>query len=284
MASSFRDVFPQSSTELLNFFPSSRLPHAAWTLLAGFTLSENQSPPTLFAICTAYEVSLAFFLDCLTLKFNHHWSSCFCLVSRRCPVQILASTPTIYLMPRLRMGGAIPPHRLYSFTVKTLSFLYVFFMHSAVLFIVINYYIWYPVYTAAILTCTISGYAVKPVLNGILSLAENQSPDYLRFEYLRYIYRNLPEAEQKPVSCSSVLGRFHCILNLSHSTTGSPDSLVGITICYGLDAPGIESRWGGGINFQCSTGRPRGPILLYNVYRVFSGDKAAGESCRLPTF
>jgi hypothetical protein len=52
-----------------------------------------------------------------------------------------------------------------------------------------------------------------------------------------------------------------------------PGSVVGIATAYGLDGPGIESRWGGEI-FRTCPDRPRGPpSLLYNEYRVFPGDK-----------
>ena len=55
------------------------------------------------------------------------------------------------------------------------------------------------------------------------------------------------------------------------------NSEVGITTRYGLDGPGIESRWGGEI-FRIRPDRPWGSsTLLYNGYRVFPGGKAAGE-------
>ena len=51
------------------------------------------------------------------------------------------------------------------------------------------------------------------------------------------------------------------------------DSSVGIATRYGLDGPGIESRWGR--DFP-----PWGPPnVLYNGYRVFPGGKAAGAWC-----
>jgi len=51
------------------------------------------------------------------------------------------------------------------------------------------------------------------------------------------------------------------------------DSSVGIPTGYGLDGPGIESRWGGEI-FPTYPDRPWGPpSLLYNGYRVFPGGK-----------
>jgi hypothetical protein len=52
-----------------------------------------------------------------------------------------------------------------------------------------------------------------------------------------------------------------------------PGSSVGIVTGYGLDGPGIESRWGGEI-FRTRPDRPWGPpSLLYNGYRVFPGGK-----------
>ena len=45
-----------------------------------------------------------------------------------------------------------------------------------------------------------------------------------------------------------------------------------ITTCYGLDGPGIESRWGE--IFRTCPDRPWGPpSLLYNGYRVVPGGK-----------
>ena len=61
------------------------------------------------------------------------------------------------------------------------------------------------------------------------------------------------------------------------------DRSVGIATCYGLDGPGIESRWGGEI-FRTRPDRPWGlPSLLYSRYRVFHGGKAAGAWCWLTT-
>jgi hypothetical protein len=52
-----------------------------------------------------------------------------------------------------------------------------------------------------------------------------------------------------------------------------PGSSVGVTTDYGLDGPGIESRWGE-IILMCPD-RPWGPpSLLYNGYRVFSEGNA----------
>ena len=57
------------------------------------------------------------------------------------------------------------------------------------------------------------------------------------------------------------------------------DSAVGIATRYGLDGPGIESRWGGEI-FRILPDQTWGPpSLLYNGYRDFPGGKAAGAWC-----
>jgi len=54
------------------------------------------------------------------------------------------------------------------------------------------------------------------------------------------------------------------------------DNSARIATRYGLDGPGIKSRWGEIICTRPdrSWGPPR---LLYNGYRIFSGDKAAGK-------
>jgi hypothetical protein len=48
-----------------------------------------------------------------------------------------------------------------------------------------------------------------------------------------------------------------------------PGSSVGIATGYGMDGPGIESRWGR--DFPHLSRPALGPSLLYNGYRVFSG-------------
>jgi len=51
-----------------------------------------------------------------------------------------------------------------------------------------------------------------------------------------------------------------------------PGSVVGIATGYGLDGPGIESRWGE--IFRTCPDRPWGPpSLLYNGYLVIPGGK-----------
>jgi len=51
-----------------------------------------------------------------------------------------------------------------------------------------------------------------------------------------------------------------------------PGSSVGIATGYGLDVPGIESRWGE-IFLTCPDRPWSPPSLLYNGYRVFPGVK-----------
>ena len=63
---------------------------------------------------------------------------------------------------------------------------------------------------------------------------------------------------------------FHNTLLLTivvyYTVLGGPSSVVGIATGYGLERPGIESRWGGGRFFA--------PVqTLYNGYRVFPGGK-----------
>jgi len=64
------------------------------------------------------------------------------------------------------------------------------------------------------------------------------------------------------------MGLFYLLL----FSMGGPGSSVGIATDYGLDGPGIESRWGK--IFRTCLDRPWGPPnLLYNGYRVFPGGK-----------
>jgi hypothetical protein len=62
---------------------------------------------------------------------------------------------------------------------------------------------------------------------------------------------------------------------------GSRDSVVSIATRYGLEGPGIESRWGE--IFRIYPDRLRGPpSLLHNGYRVFPGSKG-GRGVMLTT-
>ena len=64
----------------------------------------------------------------------------------------------------------------------------------------------------------------------------------------------------------------YCKFGLVIVFYGELGSVVGIATHYGLEGPGIESRWGE--IFRTYPDRLRGPpSLLYNVYRVFAGRK-----------
>jgi hypothetical protein len=65
----------------------------------------------------------------------------------------------------------------------------------------------------------------------------------------------------------------------NHIHLNEPGSSVGIATGYGLDGPGIESRWWGR-DFSHTSRPALGPThLLYNGYRVCPGGKAAGSWC-----
>jgi hypothetical protein len=64
---------------------------------------------------------------------------------------------------------------------------------------------------------------------------------------------------------------------------GGRDSSVGIATGYGLNGPGMESRWGARFFAHVQTGPGAHPALLYNGCRVFPGGKAAGAWCSAPT-
>ena len=85
---------------------------------------------------------------------------------------------------------------------------------------------------------------------------------------------------------SSALNQFQvmelCNIGLYPTDFMGRDSSVGIATRYGLDGPGIESRWGG--DFPHCSDRPWGPPnLLYNGYRVFPGGKVVGAWRWSPT-
>ena len=56
-------------------------------------------------------------------------------------------------------------------------------------------------------------------------------------------------------------------------------SSVAIATRYGLDGPGIESRWRVRFSAPVQTDPGGQSNLLYNGYRVFPGNKAAGAWC-----
>jgi hypothetical protein len=62
------------------------------------------------------------------------------------------------------------------------------------------------------------------------------------------------------------------------------DSLVGTATRYGLDGPGIVSRWGARFSAPLQTGPVGSSTLLYNRYRVsFPGVKPPGRGFYHPT-
>jgi len=79
-----------------------------------------------------------------------------------------------------------------------------------------------------------------------------------------------------PASCRRI-PKFQS-LTWDQPTVCCPYQWTGIATHYGLDGPGIESRWGGAAEiFHTRPDRPRSPpSLLYNGYRVFHGGRAAG--------
>ena len=75
---------------------------------------------------------------------------------------------------------------------------------------------------------------------------------------------------------SFLVSGFTCLCSPRSVAVGR-DSAVGITTSYGLDGPGIESRWGDEI-FCIRTDRPwPPPSLLYDGHRVFPGIMRPGR-------
>jgi len=55
------------------------------------------------------------------------------------------------------------------------------------------------------------------------------------------------------------------------------DSIVGIATCYGLDGPGIESRWGARFSASIQTGPGSHPASYTMGTGSLSWGKMAGE-------
>ena len=71
--------------------------------------------------------------------------------------------------------------------------------------------------------------------------------------------------------CVTAVSVITMLLSTTVTMVGRGSS-VGIATGYGLDGPGIESRWGE--IFRTCPDRPWGPpSLLYNVHRVLPGGK-----------
>jgi hypothetical protein len=68
----------------------------------------------------------------------------------------------------------------------------------------------------------------------------------------------------------------HQTINISIIYRVGQDSSVGIATRYGLDGPGIESRWGARFSVSVQTVAGAHTAPPYNVYRIFPGGKAAG--------
>jgi hypothetical protein len=73
--------------------------------------------------------------------------------------------------------------------------------------------------------------------------------------------------------CRISEGRDTRVLRL---TTHSRDSSVGIVTRYGLDGPGIESRWGARFSAPVQTGPGAHPVSCTMGTGCFPGGKAAG--------
>jgi hypothetical protein len=83
-------------------------------------------------------------------------------------------------------------------------------------------------------------------------------------------------------SLSLSLSLYIYIYICMYSFIRSRDSSVGIATRYGLEGPGIESRWGE--IFRTYPDRLRCPhSLLYNGYRLFPGGKG-GRGVMLTTY
>jgi hypothetical protein len=100
--------------------------------------------------------------------------------------------------------------------------------------------------------------------------------------FLRNVGTLLPDTTEKTIWISAswqlvtyVIPQRHILNNSTSSSSSSSSSSglgssVGIATDYGLDGPGIESRWGARISARPD--RPWSPpSLLYNGYWVFSG-------------
>jgi len=65
--------------------------------------------------------------------------------------------------------------------------------------------------------------------------------------------------------------------------SGGRNGLVAISTRYGLDGPGIGSRWGVKFSVPLHIGSEDPPSRMYNGYRFFSGRKVAGAWYWPPT-
>jgi hypothetical protein len=78
--------------------------------------------------------------------------------------------------------------------------------------------------------------------------------------------------------CLSVVEKEATDFKGVYYSLGGRDSVVGIATRYGLECPGIESRWVR--DFPCCSDLPQGPLsLLYEGHLVFTRGKAVGPWC-----
>jgi len=69
-----------------------------------------------------------------------------------------------------------------------------------------------------------------------------------------------------------------CVTRPQCVNMGGPGSVVGVAIGYGLDGPGIESRWGARFSATIQTAPGAHPALLYSGYGVFpEGEERPGH-------
>jgi hypothetical protein len=102
---------------------------------------------------------------------------------------------------------------------------------------------------------------------------------YIKNTVLHNTYTSFPEypfrlCQQPIIRTLSTAAQWnvpqHTRLDLITLQYSGPGSSVGIATGYGLDGPGIESRWGE--TFRTCPERPCGPLsFLYNGYRIFPG-------------
>ena len=77
---------------------------------------------------------------------------------------------------------------------------------------------------------------------------------------------------------------FHTQVILYYTYAGSRDSLAGIATRYGLDGPGIESRWGARFSASVQTVSEAHPASYAMSTGSFPGVKRLGRGVDHPTY
>jgi len=102
---------------------------------------------------------------------------------------------------------------------------------------------------------------------------------------LIYVFKKSPFTYDSVTKMYANQGHNKLLMHLYHTVALSydlkharilpcgPGTVVRIAIGYGLDGPGIETRWGVRFSAPVQTGPRSPPSLLYNGYRVFPGGK-----------